>query len=248
MTWPPPCRRSRRPCRASRAPPLPSSPDSSAWATITRMSSAVCVSTPAGAGSIPKSRVIASADFWSTQTTGYATRPSQSSGMASTSATVSAFCSEIAFGTSSPTTTDRYVRTRNAIAKASQPGMPSKRSETSGPPMAPSMIPKIVMPTWTVLMNRTGSSISLRAVWAGRLPPSARGSRRLRRAVTSAYSAATKIAFPSTSRRTAMTRKNSLTPGAPGDRYSTEVRRPRCPRSIGKRRGWSMARTPARIL
>ncbi len=102
--------------------------------------------------------------------------------------------------------------------------------------MAPSMIPKIVMPTCTVLMNRTGSSISLSAVSAARLPPSARGSRRLRRAVTSAYSAATKIAFPSTSRRIATMRPSSLTPRPPGPRYWAAARLPRCSRvSIGER-------------
>jgi hypothetical protein len=53
----------------------------------------------AGAGWIPNRRVTALADFWSTQTIGYATRPSQSSGIASATAIASAFWSEIAFGT-----------------------------------------------------------------------------------------------------------------------------------------------------
>ena len=48
-------------------------------------------------------------------------------------------------------------------------------------------------------MKRTGSSMSRSAVRAARLPPSARSSSRDRRAVTSAYSAATKTALPSTS-------------------------------------------------
>ena len=55
-----------------------------------------------------------------------------------------------------------------------------------------------MIPTCTVEMNRTGSSISRSAVRAARFPRSARSSSRVRRAVTSAYSAATKIAFPST--------------------------------------------------
>ena len=73
--------------------------------------------------------------------------------------------------------------------------------DTSGSPIAPSMIPNTVIATCTVLMKRTGWSMSRNAVRAGRLPFSARSSRRARRAVMSEYSAATKIAFPSTSSR-----------------------------------------------
>ena len=69
----------------------------------------------------------------------------------------------------------------------------------SGSPIAPRAIPKTVIPTWTVEMNRTGSSIVSSAVRAARFPSSARSSSRVRRAVTSAYSAATKIALRSTS-------------------------------------------------
>ncbi len=77
--------------------------------------------------------------------------------------------------------------------------------------MAPRAIPKTVIPIWTVPMNLTGWSIRSSAERARRLPASASGSRRLRRAVTSAYSAATKTAFPSTSRKIARMRRVSLT-------------------------------------
>ena len=58
----------------------------------------------------------------------------------------------------------------------------SKNPESSGSPMAPRRIADTVIPTWTVEMNRTGSSIRRSAVRAPRPPRSARSSRRLRRA------------------------------------------------------------------
>ena len=98
----------------------------------------------------------------------------------------------------------------NEIANATPRGKKSKYRETSGSPMAPRAIPTTVMPTCTVEMNRTGSSIILSAVRAARFPPSARSSRRDRRAVMSEYSAATKIAFRSTRKSTTRMRATSL--------------------------------------
>ena len=75
-------------------------------------------------------------------------------------------------------------------------------SRSSGSPRAPSRIENSVIPSWTVPMKRTGLSMIRSAMRAPRLP------RRPARAggsgapVTSAYSAATKKAFPATSRRT----------------------------------------------
>ena len=91
--------------------------------------------------------------------------------------------------------------------------------------MAPIAIPKTVIPTCTVLMNRTGSSMSrsARARAGCRVEPLLS---RPRRAVTSAYSAATKTAFPSTSRNTMMMRRRSLTPRSPGRGYWAVARRP----------------------
>ena len=59
-----------------------------------------------------------------------------------------------------------------------------------------------------------------------RPPRSARSSSLRRRAVTRAYSAATKIAFPSTRRNTMAMRREVLTPRQ-GRRYSAGFRRPR---------------------
>ena len=93
----------------------------------------------------------------------------------------------------------------------------SKKCASSGSPMAPSRIEKIVIPIWTVEMKRTGSSMSRRAIAAERLPSLASSCRRARRAVTSAYSATTKYAFPRTSRSTTrMIRSPSLTPRLAG--------------------------------
>ena len=77
----------------------------------------------------------------------------------------------------------------------------SKKLEMSGSPSAPRRMPKTVIPTWTVEMKRTGSSRRRSAVLARRFPRLASSSSRVRRAVTSEYSAATNTAFPSTSRR-----------------------------------------------
>ena len=90
----------------------------------------------------------------------------------------------------------------------------SKQSEMNGSPRAPRRIPKTVIPTCTVEMKRTGSSSNRRAVFARRLPRLASSSSRVRRAVTTEYSAATNTAFPSTSRRMMTTRRESLT-GSP---------------------------------
>ena len=71
-------------------------------------------------------------------------------------------------------------------------------------------MPNTVIPICTVLMKPTGFSIRASAACARRLPACASGSSRERRAVTSAYSAATKIAFPSTSSRITRIRSASL--------------------------------------
>ncbi len=191
------------------------------------MSSRVYAIIPAGAGLTRSSRSTTFDDFSSSQTSGYAIRASQSSGMASAIASGSAFWSATAFGTSSPRTTERYVRIANEIRNATvfESGG-SMSPESNGSPMAPRRIAKIVIPTCTVEMNRTGSSMSRSAVFAPRPPRSARSSSRDRRPVTRAYSAATKIAFPRTSRNTMTMRREVLTPRQ-GRRYSAGSRRPR---------------------
>jgi len=65
-------------------------------------------------------------------------------------------------------------------------------------------------------MKRTGSSISRSATLAPRFPPFASSCSRVRRAVTSAYSATTKNAFPAMRRNIRKKRRPSLTPRLPG--------------------------------
>ena len=85
------------------------------------MSSRVYASIPAGAGVTRSSRRTAFEDTWSSQTIGCAIRLSKSSGTESTTASRSAFCSATAFGTSSPSTTETYVRSANAMRKLTVP-------------------------------------------------------------------------------------------------------------------------------
>ena len=99
----------------------------------------------------------------------------------------------------------------NERMKASQLGIcwPS-RSRTSGSAIAPVRIPIAVIPTCTVEITRTGSSIRRSAARAPAWPASARGASAERRAVTTAYSPMTKNALPATSASTASTRRTSL--------------------------------------
>ena len=120
-------------------------------------------------------------------------------GGATTTTRRSARSSVSAFGTSSPSTSDRYVTTAKAIAKPSQGDMPSpSKSRTSGSPTAPVRMARAVIPTWTVEMARTGSSMSRSAVLAPGCPASARSASGPRRAVTTLYSPITKKAFAPT--------------------------------------------------
>ena len=130
------------------------------------MSSRVYAIIPAGAGLTRKQPEHArSPTPAAARRSGARSRPRKSSGTASTIASASAFCSATAFGTSSPSTTERYVRIANAMRNATvvESGG-SMRSEISGSPMAPRRIAKIVIPTWTIEMKRTGSSMSRSAV------------------------------------------------------------------------------------
>ena len=134
------------------------------------MSSRVNAIIPAGAGLTFSRRSTALEECCSTQTTGANALESRSIGTASASARSSAFCSATAFGTSSPTTTLRYVRMENEITNATPRGRNSKYWETSGSPTTPRAMLRTVIPTWTVEMKRTGSSIIRSAVLAARLP------------------------------------------------------------------------------
>src|SRR5829696_2668955 len=85
-------------------------------------------------------------------------------------------------------------------------------SRTVGSASAPSKMPMAVIPTCTVEMTRTGSSISRSAARAPAEPASARGASAARRAVTTVYSPITKKAFAATSASTAMTLSKSDIP------------------------------------
>src|SRR5215207_9760380 len=114
----------------------------------------------------------------------------------------------------------------------SQPGSPSpRRFRTVGSASAPNRMPIAVMPTCTVEITRTGSSISRSAARAPAEPASARGTSAARRAVTIAYSPITKNALPATRTSTASTRSNSdishtvPQPGWRPTRSATETRK-----------------------
>jgi len=145
----------------------------------------------------------------STHTTGRRTFASSSTGRATSAASVSARSRVSAFGTSSPNTTDRYVTTAKAITNEAQCGSQSpSRSRTKGSPTAPVRIPIAVIPTCTVEITRTGSSISRNAASAP-LPPRARSAPR--RAVTIEYSPITKKALAPIRAARARMRKRSST-------------------------------------
>ena len=197
------------------------------------MSSRVYAIIPAGAGLTRRSRSTPFAETSaSSQTSGCEMRPSQSSGTASTTASASAFWSATAFGTSSPSTTERYVRIANAMRNATVFDSGGSMSpESNGSPMAPRRIAKIVIPTCTRrdepdrIVHEPQRRLARRDRRAR-----ARSSSRDRRPVTRAYSAATKTAFPSTRRNTmTMRREDAHAPsGAPvlgGKSSPTMIRR-----------------------
>ena len=90
---------------------------------------------------------------------------------------------------------DRQIRDdRERDDEEAQCGSQSPiRSRTTGSPTAPVRMPMAVIPTWTVEITRTGSSIS-RSAASAPFPPRARSAPR--RAVTIEYSPITKKALP----------------------------------------------------
>ena len=120
----------------------------SAWSTSARSSSALRIVSPATTSSIPNGRRSSCADRCSSHTSGRSTRPITSTGRAISIASVSARSSASAFGTSSPSTTLRYVTIVNARTKLTHVGRASPRSSlTSGSATAPVTIPSAVIPT-----------------------------------------------------------------------------------------------------
>ena len=182
----------------------------SASSTSARSSSGLRMVEPATTSVTPNGRRSHCADPCSTQTTGRSTTDISSTGRATSAASRSARSSVSAFGISSPSTTDRYVTTVKPNTKPTQCGTPSPSNRRiAGSPTAPVRIPSAVMPTWTVEITRTGSSISRSADAAPRLPASARAATADRRAVTTLYSPMTKKALPPTRASTTRMRRTS---------------------------------------
>src|SRR6266545_2007547 len=103
-----------------------------------------------------------------------------STGSATHIAVFSFFEREIAFGTSSPRVTWRYVTKTYATRKAApcESSGSSIQCSAIGSPTAPRRIEKAVIPSWTVPMNRTGLSMIRSATFAavpaiGQLPETA---------------------------------------------------------------------------
>ena len=161
------------------------------------MSSRVNAIIPAGAGLTRSTRSTAFEECWSTQTTGANARE-QSIGTASAIARISAFCRATAFDELADD--DAQVgqdRERDHERDAAWEEVEVPRDErladhTEGDA-------ETVIPTWTVEMKRTGSSISLKRR-PGRAPPALRSLLEARPARgDERVLGATKIALPSTS-------------------------------------------------
>ncbi len=177
------------------------------------------------------------------KTTGNTIFASSAIGGAMRLANASGAVMAIRFGTSSPTTIERYVvaaiTTPNAIKPAcfSSAGKVctihgATSSASAVAPYAPAMIPISVMPTCTVERKAEGSSCSFRATLAPRSPLSARICRRFRREETIASSESANTPLRAISARS-MTRSMAgglshdfaACPSAPGPSIATPRRR-----------------------
>ena len=209
------CPRSRRPCRASPPPRRgspPSAPRSAGCPPPCAWSSRPA---PAGRRRAARCRALTSGGA---RRAGWQPCRASRAGPRAT-ASLSARWSAIDFGTSSPRTTLRYVRMRNERMNAISSGIQSSKS----PRERRSDRAEEDAEDGDADLHRRDEADRLVEHREGRLgstvPAFAISSRRGRRAVTSAYSAATKMAFPSTSRRMIGMRRKSLTPGRPRRGY-----------------------------
>ncbi len=156
----------------------------------------------------------------STQISGRNTKKKSRTGPETTRAAASECCSAMPFGTSSPITTWRYVISRKAIRNASTPARKgSKTRARTGSPMAPMARLVSVTPSCMAAMKRGGLAVMVSTARARLLPCCSSSVIRVRRAVTRAYSAATKNAFSARSSATASSSKKRLTPRSPGRVY-----------------------------
>ena len=87
----------------------------------------------------------------------------------------------------------------------------SKSSLSTVSPTAPIASEVRVTPSCIAAMNRGGCAVIVRTAWARRLPSDSSSRSRVRRAVTSPYSAATKNAFSRISAPTASSSRKVFT-------------------------------------
>src|SRR5690606_12619112 len=135
----------------------------------------------------------------------------------------------IILGTCSPSVMWRKVIRMNAVATAALceampcqlPGSIEERRSKSrakaGSPGHPSPRLATVIPIWAAEMNRLGSSMARSTARASRFPSAAICSMRVRRAETSANSAATKMPFARIRRKTEPRRSHCSRPSTPTD-------------------------------
>ena len=157
--------------------------------------------------SIPKNH---SLDLERSQTSGSATTASAPNGRDMIEASRSGASNARLFGTSSPITTEKYVRQTTVTARAiplaytCNPGIcashPANGAEIAFSPTAPLKIPIEVIPTWIVDKKRDGERYSSSAFFAPELPSSERLCKRTFLDETSAISDMAKTPFNTVSK------------------------------------------------
>ena len=117
-------------------------------------------------------------------------------------------------------TTWKNVRRSSESATASTVAITGSKILVSAcSPRAPIASDVTVTPSCIAAMNRAGSAVRPSTCLARRWPSSAISWRRVRRTVTSAYSAATKNPFSRMSAATATSSRASVMPRSPGPTY-----------------------------
>src|SRR3954454_4604937 len=115
------------------------------------------------------------------------------------------------------------IRKASRTARNVPSHMP-KRSERTASPMAPIASEVSVTPSCIAAMKCGGSLVIDMTALAGRFPSSTSSFSRVRRTVTSEYSAATKKPFRRIRAATPKSSRKTVMPRSPGRRYWREVR------------------------
>ena len=195
-----------------------------------RSSASEWASCSAPGGSSPSARRISAVDSWRIQISGRKTTKNPRTGVDTQSAMRSGCPSAIPFGTSSPSTTCRYVTISSATITARIEAITVSRwCASTCSPRAP--IPRLVMvtPSCIAEMKRGGSPVIRNTARARRLPSCSSSMIRVRREVTRPYSAATKNAFSviSPNRANSCSRKVTGSRAPKARAYWAADRRPR---------------------